>query len=515
VVGQASHPALPREGTLVGGKYKVVGVLGEGGMGVVYEALHVRIGQRVAIKMLHPHMLAQPELLGRFEREARAAGQLRSPHAVRVIDVDATAEGLPFMVMELLEGRDIADDLHVRGQLPIDEAVECVLQACEAMAEAHALGIVHRDLKPSNLFLAREGSRVVVKVLDFGISKMAAKDVEVQVTSTLATMGTPLYMSPEQIRSAKNVDARSDVWSLGVILFELLTGRAPFVGTAMAVSAAIVADPPPSPRELRPDVPEALEQVVLRALTKSPDARWQDVQSMSAALAPFAGARVSIAGGQVVSATRGRQVSSPSMFNAPTLSASAASRPATTPLPANTPEPTSNVSPLAHTEAAPVATPPPNITAGTWSNGAKLARASRTRFAVVAGGAGVAIVVALAAWGMRTRSSAPPPPAASAASVVDPVPSTTPAASAETAPPPAGSAAATMATTTAAATTDQPSASTSAPPPSALPTVRRSPAGHGGSPAAAAAAPPPTTPPATAKPTPTTAPATSSNPIRL
>jgi serine/threonine-protein kinase len=341
--------ALPATGALIDGKYRVDRVLGEGGMGIVFQATHVRLGQRVAIKMLHPQMLSKPEIVERFEREARAAAQLRSTNAVRVVDVDVTPDHLPYMVMEFLDGHDLAAELQVRGKFNVPDAVDCVLQACAAMNEAHALGIVHRDLKPSNLFLAREGAGTVVKVLDFGISKMAATELDVHVTSTLATMGTPLYMSPEQIRSTKSVDARADVWSLGVILFELLSGRPPFTGSAMAVSAAIVADPPTSLRELQPGVPESLEQVVLKALAKTPDARWPDVQSLAAALAPFAGGRVSI----LPSGARERLTSSPSLASGPTLAA---------------PTPGISVSPMAHTEAAaPGATPAPVITAGSWA----------------------------------------------------------------------------------------------------------------------------------------------------
>ena len=344
-----SKSALPATGALIDGKYRVEQVLGEGGMGIVFQATHVRLGQRVAIKMLHPAMLSKPEIVERFEREARAAAQLRSTNAVRVVDVDVTPDHLPYMVMEFLDGHDLAAELERRGRFSVADAVDCVLQACTAMSEAHALGIVHRDLKPSNLFLAREGEATVVKVLDFGISKMAATELDVHVTSTLATMGTPLYMSPEQIRSTKSVDARADVWSLGVILFELLSGRPPFTGSAMAVSAAIVADPPPSLRELQPGVPESLEHVVVKALAKTPDARWPDVQSLAVALAPFRGGRVSI----LPSGARGRLTSSPSLASGPTLAA---------------PTPGISVSPMAHTEAAvPGATPAPVITAGSWA----------------------------------------------------------------------------------------------------------------------------------------------------
>ena len=395
------------KGALIDGKYRVDQVLGEGGMGIVFQATHVRLGQRFAIKMLHPHMLSKPEIVERFEREARAAAQLRSPNAVRVVDVDVTPDHLPYMVMEFLDGHDLAAELQTRGRFSVSDAVDCVLQACRAMAEAHALGIVHRDLKPANLFLAREGTTTVVKVLAFGISKMAASELDVHVTSTLATMGTPLYMSPEQIRSTKSVDARADVWSLGVILFELLAGRPPFTGSAMAVSAAIVADPPTSLRELQPGVPEALEQVMLKALAKTPDARWPDVQALAAALAPFREGRVSI----LPSGARERLTSSPSLASGPTLAA---------------PTPGIVVSPMAHTEAAaPGATPAPVITAGSWAAqpAGTTTRPRRGRVAFLAALAAVP-VVALAVGAVVVLRPAPvtrdvpvaaapaPPPAA-------------------------------------------------------------------------------------------------------
>ncbi len=281
---------MPAPGDLLNGKYRVERVIGEGGMGVVFEALHQRLDQRVAIKMLQPSVLVLPEFVERFEREARAAARVMNANAVRILDVDTTPDGQPYIVMELLEGHDVAAELDSSGPLSIARAVDIVMQAAAAMSAAHAQGIIHRDLKPSNLFLAREGTSTVVKVLDFGISKITSADEPADsVTNTKAALGTPVYMSPEQIRSTKNVDARTDVWSLGIILFELLTGKTPFEGNTTAVSAAIVADPAPSVRALRPDTPEQLEAVVQRALRKHPDDRWPDMKSFSAALAPFRG----------------------------------------------------------------------------------------------------------------------------------------------------------------------------------------------------------------------------------
>ena len=281
---------LPAPGDRIAEKYDVIRVIGEGGMGVVYEVVHTRLQQRAAIKMLQPRVQAMPDVASRFEREARAACRLKSRHAVRITDVDHDEKGRAYMVMEFLEGFDLSEDLQSRGRLPPREAVDTVLQTCTAMAEAHASGVIHRDLKPSNLFLVREGGERIVKVLDFGISKLTTEG-EAAVTSTFATMGTPLYMSPEQIRSAKNVDARTDIWSLGVILYEALAGDRPFQGTTTAAAAAIVADEPVPLSTIVPNLPEGLDVVVMKALAKKPEDRYADVRALAEALAPFGSSR--------------------------------------------------------------------------------------------------------------------------------------------------------------------------------------------------------------------------------
>jgi eukaryotic-like serine/threonine-protein kinase len=276
---------LPAPGDVIAGKYRILRSIGEGGMGHVFEAAHVRMGHRVAIKVLKPSASQSPEVMTRFDREARAAGRLRGRHVARVIDVDATPDRLPYMVMEFLEGRDLQTELDRRRTFPVEEAIDYVLQACAGIAEAHDIGIVHRDLKPSNLFLCDEGDRRIVKILDFGISKIL--DEASKLTSTELTIGTPLYMSPEQVRSARTVDARTDVWALGIILFELLTGRPPWVGSAPAVAAAIVTDPPPPLSDFRADVPPAVEAAMRHALEKKADDRFPDVRALASALIPF------------------------------------------------------------------------------------------------------------------------------------------------------------------------------------------------------------------------------------
>jgi len=277
---------LPSVGEVIAGKYQIVRVLGEGGMGIVYEATHLRLRQRVAVKMLLPSMSDQAITVTRFEREARAAGQLRNRHVARVMDVDQTPTGLPYMVMEFLEGHDLQLELERRGQLGWDEVVDYVVQACAGMMEAHGLGIIHRDLKPSNLFLVDEGGSRIVKVLDFGISKVQSEG-DAKLTAAESVMGTAMYMSPEQVRASGTVDVRSDVWSLGVILFELLTGRPPWIGTPTQVAAAIVSEDPPEMRSLCSAPPE-LVSVVLRALQRNPDARFASVKELAVALAPLA-----------------------------------------------------------------------------------------------------------------------------------------------------------------------------------------------------------------------------------
>ncbi|HEY6561597.1 MAG TPA: protein kinase [Polyangiaceae bacterium] len=283
---------MVQTGDVLAGKYRVERVLGKGGMGFVVAAIHTQLDERVAVKFLMPELCQQEEPVARFLREARAAVRIRSEHVARVLDVGVLDDGAPYMVMEYLDGQDLSAELDRRMQLGVHEAVDYVLQACEAIAEAHARGIVHRDLKPANLFLSRrpDGSPLV-KVLDFGISKAIVSDAEApaSLTATQSLLGSPHYMSPEQVRKPKMVDARTDIWSLGVILYELLTGSLPFSAeNAMSVLAAVVSDPTPRLRETRPDIPEGLEAIVMRCLSKEPAQRYADVAEFAEALAPFA-----------------------------------------------------------------------------------------------------------------------------------------------------------------------------------------------------------------------------------
>jgi serine/threonine protein kinase len=283
-----------REGEILAGKYRVDKVLGVGGMGVVVAARHVDLDNKVAIKFLLPSLLANPEAVTRFAREARAAVKITCENVARIFDVDTLENGAPYMVMEFLEGGDLAEWLRQKGPLPFDQAVEFVLQACVAVADAHSLGIVHRDLKPANLFcIRRSDGQFLIKVLDFGISKLldvgqASDAAGMSVTETSTVIGSPLYMSPEQMQSAKNVDARTDLWALGVILFQLVTGAVPFLGESFGeVAIKIATQATPSLRAYRPDAPPGLDVVIGRCLAKDRDRRYANVAELALALLPF------------------------------------------------------------------------------------------------------------------------------------------------------------------------------------------------------------------------------------
>ncbi len=278
---------LPRPSEIVAGRYALLRIRGEGMMGVVYEADDRVTGQRVALKVLHPEMANVDEVRERLAREGQLIARMRNAHVVRVLDMGNTADGLPFFAMELLEGADLAALLDRGRMFSIGEAVRIAREACAGLAEAHALNVIHRDIKPHNMFLAQnaDGSSRLV-LLDFGVSKVIGSESELTVTQ--ASIGTPLYMAPEQVRSARSVDERSDVWSVAVVLFELCTGRPPFDGeSAHAVTASIVADPPRRLRELIADAPEALERVIATALEKDPKLRYPSALAFSDALAPF------------------------------------------------------------------------------------------------------------------------------------------------------------------------------------------------------------------------------------
>lgn len=284
---------IPSPGTVVAGKWRVEGLLGRGGMAAVVTARELRTDRQVAIKLMPPRATKSRAAVERFLREGRAASAVSSEHVVSVLEVGQSDEGAPFIVMEHLEGVTLGRLLRQRGALPVAEALHYVLQACVAVAECHAVGIVHRDLKPENLMVLGEpGPGATVKVLDFGVSKSdwLEQAARLRLTGTADVLGTPTHMSPEQIRSAKGVDTRTDIWALGVILYEALSGAPPFIAENLpALCAAIVSDEPSPLRERRPELPGALEAVVLQCLSKHPDARPYSVRSLAEMLVPFAG----------------------------------------------------------------------------------------------------------------------------------------------------------------------------------------------------------------------------------
>ena len=275
---------------MLAGKYRVERVLGAGGMGVVVAARHVELDQLVAIKFVRDEALASDDAVQRFLREARAAVKLKSEHVARVLDVGKLESGAPYMVMEFLEGSDLGKILEERGPLPLDAASDWILQACEAVAEAHATGIVHRDLKPENLFLARTvGGGQKIKVLDFGVSKAIGGGSDMSgLTRTRAMLGSPLYMAPEQMRSSRDVDPRADVWALGVVLFQLLTHRWPFEAETMPeLCLKVVTEAPMPLGTLRPDIPPGIGAVIERCLEKDPTKRFANAAELASALEPF------------------------------------------------------------------------------------------------------------------------------------------------------------------------------------------------------------------------------------
>jgi hypothetical protein len=288
----APTPKLLAPGDMVDGRYRIDCYLGGGGMASVYRATHVVLEQSVAIKVVSPQIRQLPGMAQRFLREARAATQLKSEHVARVSDVGTMSDGAPYMVMEYLDGRDLDVMVESGEEISVEDAVDYVLQACEALAEVHGLGIVHRDLKPANLFLTKGADGLpCVKLIDFGISRtdspLASKDVA-KLTQPDTVMGSPRYMSPEQMESAGKADSRSDIYGIGAVLYELLTHKCPHEGeTFLDIYAAATLGPPAAPSSLRSGVPHALDEVILRCLRIDPNERFVDTAELAVALAPF------------------------------------------------------------------------------------------------------------------------------------------------------------------------------------------------------------------------------------
>jgi serine/threonine protein kinase len=329
----------PRPPSVLGGKYRLEREVGRGGMGVVYLATHVALRQSYAIKVVLPALAANPVVIQRVLREARCAAQITGDHVVRVIDVGQLDSGEPFIVMEYVEGQDLARVLAEGGRLPPHVAVHWLLEASVAIAEAHQKGIVHRDLKPANLFLARTADgRELIKVIDFGISKQLGVSTELPVTRANDVMGSPNYMAPEQIRTPLLVDARADLWALGAILLELLTGHRAFPGdTITAVYTRVLEGEPELPEALAAELAAELRAIVLRCLRKDPNERFQTIHELAYALGPFAPARSGLAReaiarlqpGTLAESARVQRSASTASLGSPFEPIGASSRPAT------------------------------------------------------------------------------------------------------------------------------------------------------------------------------------------
>jgi len=275
-------------GEVLAGLYRIERRIGEGGMSVVLAATHVPSGQLMAVKLLHQETASAEGAVARFWREARLVSRLQNPHVVKIFDVGMLADDTPYMAMELLQGETLAARMDRLRKMSLDEAKGYLAQACDAVMAAHAIGVIHRDIKPENMFLTKTPEGEVLKVLDFGISKTmrgAVSDDQQRLTKTTDVFGSPTYMSPEQLKASRDVDVRADVWSLGVLLHEMLAGAPPFDGRSVAeIFGAILYIAPKPLTTLRPDVPRSIEAAVLRALEKDRDKRFPDVASFRAAV---------------------------------------------------------------------------------------------------------------------------------------------------------------------------------------------------------------------------------------
>jgi serine/threonine-protein kinase len=391
------------EEALVAGKYRIERVLGRGGMGYVYLARHEMLDLHVALKVLSQDVVGNEEARRRLIQEARLAAKIPGDHICRVTDVGVDESGAPYIAMEYLVGQDLEALLQTRGPLPVEDAVGYVLHALEAIAHAHARGIIHRDLKPSNLFLtARDDGTPVVKVLDFGISK-STSTTQTTLTAPTAVLGSPAYMSPEQVRSAKSVDMRTDVWAIGVILFELLTAQMPFPGEAVGeVFAAILEREAPRVTTIRPDVPAELAAVIAGCLRRAIGERYTNASQVADALAPFA----SQADAALAAAIRN------TLSRAGLLATGAASV-----IVSNGAEGSGSLPSMLGADAGQLAEPPTlqtaatRATTSTWSDSSRARQQAPRRRLLVAGASALAVglllggAVAVSRWTSSTSAS--------------------------------------------------------------------------------------------------------------
>jgi serine/threonine-protein kinase len=281
--------AMPKIGDVIADKYRLEKVAGEGGMGIVYAAEHLVLKQRVAVKVLLPDAAVSEAVVERFTREARAAATINSEFVARVLDAGSLPSGAPFLVMEYLEGCDLEELLDLQKTLPVGEVIDYLVQALEGLAHAHAANIVHRDLKPANLFLAcRPDGSNAIKLVDFGISKTKRSRPEDKRLTGHHVLGSPVYMSPEQLRNAADIDARADIWSVGIVAYELLAGQPPFDGDGVGeIFAAILEKSPVPLSKLNPKVPPELSEIIAKCLRREPAERWHDAGELARALLPF------------------------------------------------------------------------------------------------------------------------------------------------------------------------------------------------------------------------------------
>lgn len=488
----------PAEGAVIAGKYRLVGPLARGGMGMVWTAQHVTLGTRLAVKFVDPSFAANPAFLARFEREARAAALIESPHVVHVQDFGVET-GTPYLVMELLSGEDLGMRLRRQRRLSLAETARIVSQAGHALRRAHERGIIHRDLKPANLFLARVYEQEVVKVLDFGIAKETGATVG-ENTTTGEVIGSPHYMGPEQARADKDIDHRSDLWSVGVLVYRMLTGTLPFPGDVMgAILAKIFVEPPPPVASVAPDLPAELDAFFAKALAKQKEHRFQTIDDLVVAFLAIAerhggataGARRSLPDSSLAAIATPLPVAAPGPARAPASITPAPGSGPHTPLPASapsTPLPASAPSTPPH-RALPSAppgpiTPPyglapvssPSIATGVASvQDASVTPAAPPRRSLwIAAAAGLAVAAGVAGL-VLARSPAPPatgaaepppgaepPPAASSASPA-PEPAATPTDPAASAPS-TGASASTSSASSAEPVTEPPATGVAAQP---------------------------------------------------